>query len=157
MGDMGHMGGLTNPRPWRGRRQAGFSNTGGPSLPRKRAPFQEKGSFEIVSITSRQGAQRRLFVSNVRFFVYSCSCRVVTVWSTLPVGVFCPCVQSTIYFCEVKSMQDIQQCINQWKYIQYPTWMKSRALCVTDPLNMRKQDTLGQPRVKLAQKMHISA
>ena len=34
-------GGLTNPRPWRGRCRAGFSNTGGPPLPRKRAPLQK--------------------------------------------------------------------------------------------------------------------
>ena len=31
-------GGLTNPRPWRGGCRAGYSNTGGPPLPRKRAP-----------------------------------------------------------------------------------------------------------------------
>ena len=41
-GGVGHMGGLTNPRPWRGRCRAGFSNTGGPPLPRKRAPLQQK-------------------------------------------------------------------------------------------------------------------
>ena len=38
-GGVGHTGGLTNPRPWRGRCQAGFSNTSGPPLPRKRAPY----------------------------------------------------------------------------------------------------------------------
>ena len=36
-----HTGGLTNPRPWRGRCRAGYSNTGGPPLPRKRAPLQK--------------------------------------------------------------------------------------------------------------------
>ena len=41
-GGMGHTGGLTNPRPWRGRCRAGCSNTGGPPLPRKRAPLQKK-------------------------------------------------------------------------------------------------------------------
>ena len=41
-GGVGHMGGLTNPRPWRGRCRAGYSNTGGPPLPRKRAPLQKK-------------------------------------------------------------------------------------------------------------------
>ena len=41
-GGVGHTGGLTNPRPWRGRCQAGYSNTGGPPLPRKRAPLQKK-------------------------------------------------------------------------------------------------------------------
>ena len=35
-------GGLTNPRPWRGRCRAGYANTGGPPLPRKRAPLQKK-------------------------------------------------------------------------------------------------------------------
>ena len=35
-------GGLTNPRTWRGRFRAGSSNTGGPPLPRKRAPFTKK-------------------------------------------------------------------------------------------------------------------
>ena len=43
-GGVGHTGGLTNPRPWRGRCRAGYSNTGGPPLPRKRAPLQKKGS-----------------------------------------------------------------------------------------------------------------
>ena len=43
-GGVGHMGGLTNPRPWRGRCRAGCSNTGGPPLPRKRAPFTKKSS-----------------------------------------------------------------------------------------------------------------
>ena len=28
-------GGLINPRPWRGRCRVGYSNTGGPPLPRK--------------------------------------------------------------------------------------------------------------------------
>ena len=36
------MGGLKNPRPWRGRCRTGYSNTGGPPLPRKRAPFTKK-------------------------------------------------------------------------------------------------------------------
>ena len=39
---MGHKGGLTNPCPWRGRCRAGYSNTGGPPLPQKRAPCQKK-------------------------------------------------------------------------------------------------------------------
>ena len=42
VGGMGHIGGLTNPRPWRGRCQAGYSNTGGPPKPRKWAPCQKK-------------------------------------------------------------------------------------------------------------------
>ena len=41
VGDVGHTGGLTNPRPWHGRCRAGYSNTGGPPLPRKRAPSQK--------------------------------------------------------------------------------------------------------------------
>ena len=41
-GGVGHMGGLTNPRPWRGRCRAGYSNTGGPPLPQKRAPLTKK-------------------------------------------------------------------------------------------------------------------
>ena len=43
-GGVGHMGGLINPRPWRGRCRAGYSNTGGPPLPRKRAPLQKKSA-----------------------------------------------------------------------------------------------------------------
>ena len=39
-GDVGHMGGLINPRPGRG--QAGFSNTDGSPKPGKRAPCQKK-------------------------------------------------------------------------------------------------------------------
>ena len=41
-GSVGHMGGLTNPRPWCGRCRAGYYNTGGPPLPRKRAPLQKR-------------------------------------------------------------------------------------------------------------------
>ena len=48
-GGVGHTGGLTNPRPWRGRCRAGYSNTGGPPLPRKRAPLQKSH----MSTTSR--------------------------------------------------------------------------------------------------------
>ena len=40
-GDVGHTVGLKKPRPWRGRCGAGYSNTGGPSLPQKRAPCQK--------------------------------------------------------------------------------------------------------------------
>ena len=35
-------GGLKKTRPWRGRCRAGYSNTGGPPLPRKRAPLHKK-------------------------------------------------------------------------------------------------------------------
>ena len=42
-GDVGDTGGLTNPRPWRGICRAGYSNTGGPPLPRKRVPLTKKG------------------------------------------------------------------------------------------------------------------
>ena len=44
-GGVGHTGGLTNPRPWHGRCRAGYSNTSGPPLPRKRAPLQKTGLF----------------------------------------------------------------------------------------------------------------
>ena len=44
---VGHTGGLTNPCPWCGRCRAGYSNTGGPPLPRKRAPFQKKFLFSV--------------------------------------------------------------------------------------------------------------
>ena len=40
-GDMGHMGGLINPRPWHGRCQTTYSNTSGPPLPWKRAPCKK--------------------------------------------------------------------------------------------------------------------
>ena len=48
-GGVGHTGGLTNPRPWRGRCRASYSNTGGPPLPRKRAPLQKKNIFLRLS------------------------------------------------------------------------------------------------------------
>ena len=48
VGDMGHKGGLINPRPWRGQYQAGFSNTGGSPKPRKRAPYQKKTLLNFV-------------------------------------------------------------------------------------------------------------
>ena len=41
-GGVGHNGGLTNPRPRPGRCRAGYFNTGGPPLPRKRAPSQKR-------------------------------------------------------------------------------------------------------------------
>ena len=41
-GLVGHTGGLTNPRPWRGRCRAGYFSTSGPPLPRKRAPLQKR-------------------------------------------------------------------------------------------------------------------
>ena len=47
---MGHTGGLINPRSWRGRCRAGYSNTGGPPLPRKRAPCQKKCDLTKFSI-----------------------------------------------------------------------------------------------------------
>ena len=47
VGDMGHMGDLINPRPWRGQYRAGFSNTGGSPKPRKRAPCQKR-EFNII-------------------------------------------------------------------------------------------------------------
>ena len=47
VGDMGHMGGLINPRPGRGQHQAGFSNTGGSPKPRKRAPCQKNNKKNI--------------------------------------------------------------------------------------------------------------
>ena len=40
--NMGHMGGLINPRPLCGQYRAGFSNTGGSPKPQKRAPCQKK-------------------------------------------------------------------------------------------------------------------
>ena len=46
---VGHTGGLTNPRPWRGRCRAGYFNTGGPPLPRKRAPLQKKPLNDIAT------------------------------------------------------------------------------------------------------------
>ena len=64
VGDMGHMGGLINPRPWRGQYRAGFSNNGGSPKPRKRAPCQKNYilhhiftsfSFFVRRPLSRQG------------------------------------------------------------------------------------------------------
>ena len=52
-GDVGHTGGLTNPRPWRGRCRAGFFNTSGPPLPRERAPLQKKTKNKAESAFNR--------------------------------------------------------------------------------------------------------
>ena len=49
MGGVGHIDGLTNPRAWRGRCRAGFSNTGGPSSPRKRASFTKKCPIQVLT------------------------------------------------------------------------------------------------------------
>ena len=45
---MSFTGGLTNPRPWRGRCRAGYSNTGGPPLPQKRAPLQKRQIKSVI-------------------------------------------------------------------------------------------------------------
>ena len=45
---MGHTGGLINPCPWRGRCRAGYSNTGGPPLPRKRAPCKKPVQDKLI-------------------------------------------------------------------------------------------------------------
>ena len=57
-GGVGHTGDLTNPRPWRRRCRAGYSSTGGPPLPRKRAPFKknkesrmERGAVHSLDVT----------------------------------------------------------------------------------------------------------
>ena len=48
-GDVGHTGGLTNPRPWCGRCRAGYSNTGGPPLPRRGGHFKFCRCWRIVN------------------------------------------------------------------------------------------------------------
>ena len=46
-GGVGHTDGLTNLRPWRERCRACYSNTGGPSLPRKGAPLTKKKRYKL--------------------------------------------------------------------------------------------------------------
>ena len=58
-GDVGHMGGLLNPRPWRGRYRAGSYNTGEPPLPRKRAPTAATTTKKTHSYTWRRGERER--------------------------------------------------------------------------------------------------
>ena len=67
VGGMGHTGGLTNPRLWC---QAGNSNTGGPPLPRKRAPLTKKGKCGQESNLNLEIAASRHFSgsSQVKFF-----------------------------------------------------------------------------------------
>ena len=62
-GSVGHTGGLTNPRPCR----AGYSKTGGPPLPRKRAPCQ-KNQFGFS-----------LYIENYRNYE---DCAYIITWST---------------------------------------------------------------------------
>ena len=47
--DVGHTGGLTNPRPWRGRCRADYSNTGGPPLASKEGAFNKKMSTATIN------------------------------------------------------------------------------------------------------------
>ena len=54
VGDMGHKGGLINPRPRRGQYRAGFSNTGGSPKPRKRAPCKKT----LINVA---GIQKNIF------------------------------------------------------------------------------------------------
>ena len=53
VGDMGHKGGLINPRPGRGKCRAGFSNTGGSPLPRWRAPKINEGTLKDIEICTK--------------------------------------------------------------------------------------------------------
>ena len=53
-GGVGHTGGLTKPRPWRRRCRVGYSNTGGPPLPQKRAPLQKKAQLPALSVGIRE-------------------------------------------------------------------------------------------------------
>ena len=81
-GGVGHMGGLTNPRPWRGRCRAGFSNTGGPPLPRKRAPCQ-KNAYEFDNVHTK--SQYRMLIVEQKMPKYSIKIRnnfPVTLFST---------------------------------------------------------------------------
>ena len=50
-GDVGHKGGLINLRPRRGQCRAGLSDTGGPPMPRKRAPRQKK-TYQLGNTTT---------------------------------------------------------------------------------------------------------
>ena len=58
-----YTGGLTNPRPWRGRCQTGYSNTGGPPLPRKRAPSSKKRAEKIEAEVEAAVMAARVSVS----------------------------------------------------------------------------------------------
>ena len=70
VGGVGHTGGLTNPRPWHGRCRAGFSNTGGPPLPRKRAPLQKRVDWERYwTMTIWQQCQLHALLSKGREFI----------------------------------------------------------------------------------------
>ena len=58
-GGVGHTGGLTNPRPWRGRCRAGYSITGGPPLALKEGAFTKLNEME-VSIETRNNQNIQL-------------------------------------------------------------------------------------------------
>ena len=62
---MGHTGGLITPRPWRERCRAGYSNTGGPPLPRKREKLQNC-TFEDIFIV---------------FSMLMASCEILPAWA----------------------------------------------------------------------------
>ena len=67
-GGVGHTDGLINPRPWRGRCHASYSNTGGPPLPRKRAPFTKTSpSQELVSASASSDTSHVFFSYGILF------------------------------------------------------------------------------------------
>ena len=68
-GGVGHTGGLTNPRPWCGRCRAGYSNTGGPPLPRKRAPLQKKIVVSAFCICFVSPSKLVLFITESRSYI----------------------------------------------------------------------------------------
>ena len=72
-GDMGNTGGLINPRPWHGRCRAGYLNTGGPPLPRKRAPCQKKWTAGILFYVLTASKLSQSLIDDARFFIFQSS------------------------------------------------------------------------------------
>ena len=65
VGDVGHMGGLTNPRPCRGRVRASYFNTCEPLIPRKRA-YCEKNSLHLTLLGYHKQKNKKLALIRYR-------------------------------------------------------------------------------------------
>ena len=83
VGVVGHTGGLTNPRIWRRRCRAGYSNTGGPPLPQKRAPFSKKARINQNKIHACISN-----ISNITYLLFPIACLPARVNSVLNIAYY---------------------------------------------------------------------
>ena len=71
-GGGGPTGGLTNPRPWRGRCQASDPNTSGPPWPGKRAPSSRRKPKNLLFLYFlKNKRERKSGCQNIIKYIFS--------------------------------------------------------------------------------------